>query len=228
VARVLVIEDDADLREVLRYNIAAAGHHVRAAGSGGEGLRLARDERPDLVLLDLMLPDMPGTDVCKRLKADPVTRAARVIIVSAKGEEIDRVVGFELGADDYVVKPFSVRELLLRMQVVIGRAGSPQPDSHVSFGALRIDREAYRVWVDGAEVALTALEYKLLVTLYDRQNRAQSRQQILTDVWGIEPDVESRTVDTHVKRLREKLGAAGRYVQTVRGVGYRFSGEPED
>ncbi len=224
----LVIEDDADLREVLRYNIAAAGHHVRAAGSGADGLRLARDERPDLVLLDLMLPDMPGTDVCKRLKADPVTRSTRVIIVSAKGEEIDRVVGFELGADDYVVKPFSVRELLLRMQVVIGRAGSAQPDSHVSFGALRIDREAYRVWVDGAEVALTALEYKLLVTLYDRQNRAQSRQQILTDVWGVEPDVESRTVDTHVKRLREKLGAAGRYVQTVRGVGYRFSGEPEE
>ena len=227
-ARVLVIEDDADLREILHYNLGAAGHQVRTAGTGREGLRLAREQSPDIVLLNLMLPDIHGTTVCKQLKSGALTSTARVIIVSAKGEEIDRVVGFELGADDYVVKPFSVRELVLRIQAVLGRTQTLTPATVVTFGSLRFDRDAHRVWVDGTEILLTALEFKLLVTLYDRQNRTQSRHQILADVWGIEPDVESRTVDTHVKRLREKLGSAGKYVQTVRGVGYRFSADPEE
>jgi two-component system, OmpR family, phosphate regulon response regulator PhoB len=226
-ASVLVIEDNPDIVEILRYNLGQAGHQVRVAVTGREGLRLARDEPPEIVLLDIMLPDLPGTSVCKQLKSDAVTRATKVIIVSAKGEEIDRVVGFELGADDYVVKPFSVRELLLRMQVVLGRGKTPEPPNLIVLGSLRIDRDAHRVWVDGSEIPLTAIELKLLVTLYDRQNRVQTRQQILTDVWGIDSDVELRTVDTHVKRLREKLGSAGRYLQTVRGVGYRFSAEPE-
>jgi two-component system phosphate regulon response regulator PhoB len=224
-ASVLVIEDNPDIVEILRYNLGQAGHEVRVAVTGRDGLRLAREERPDIVLLDLMLPDMPGTSVCKQLKSDAATSAVQVIIVSAKGEEIDRVVGFELGADDYVVKPFSVRELLLRMKAVLGRA---RVVGLITFGSLRVDRDAHRVWVDGNEIQLTAIEFKFLVTLYDRQNRAQSRYQILTDLWGIESDVESRTVDTHVKRLREKLGSAGRYIQTVRGVGYRFSAEPEE
>jgi two-component system, OmpR family, phosphate regulon response regulator PhoB len=227
-ASVLVIEDNSDIVEILRYNLGQAGHQVRVAATGREGLRLAREEPPDLVLLDLMLPDLPGTSVCKQLKSDAVTRATRVIIVSAKGEEIDRVVGFELGADDYVVKPFSMRELVLRIQAVLGRAKATEPASLIVFGALRVDRDAHRVWVDGQEIPLTALELKLLVTLYDLQNRVQSRQQILADVWGIESDIELRTVDTHMKRLREKLGSAGRYLQTVRGVGYRFSAEPEE
>jgi two-component system, OmpR family, phosphate regulon response regulator PhoB len=226
-ARVLVIEDSSDLREILRYNLREAGHEVSMASTGQEGLRLSREQHPDIVLLDLMLPDMPGTKVCSQLKADASTRAPAVIIVSARGEEIDRVVGFELGADDYVVKPFSVRELLLRMQVVLRRAQPSEPSAIIQCGSLRLDRDAHRVWVDGEEVLLTALELKLLVTLYDRQNRVQSRSQILSDVWGIESDIETRTVDTHVKRLREKLGSAGKYVQTVRGVGYRFSAEPE-
>jgi two-component system phosphate regulon response regulator PhoB len=227
-ASLLIIEDDSDIIEILRYNLRLAGHEVRVAVTGKEGLHLAREERPDIVLLDLMLPDMPGTIVCKQLKSDAATSTTLVIIVSAKGEEIDRVVGFELGADDYVVKPFSVRELLLRVQAVLGRVRTVEAPSLITFGSLRIDRDAHRVWVDGDEILLTAIELKLLITLYDRQNRVQSRHQILTDVWGVEPDVESRTVDTHVKRLREKLGSAGRYVQTVRGVGYRFSAEPEE
>jgi two-component system, OmpR family, phosphate regulon response regulator PhoB len=227
-ASVLVIEDNPDIVEILRYNLGQVGHQVRVAATGREGLRLAREEPPDLVLLDLMLPDLPGTSVCKQLKSDAVTRTTKVIIVSAKGEEIDRVVGFELGADDYVVKPFSMRELVLRIQAVLGRAKATEPASLIVFGALRVDRDAHRVWVDGQEIPLTALELKLLVTLYDVQNRVQSRQQILADVWGIESDIELRTVDTHMKRLREKLGSAGRYLQTVRGVGYRFSAEPEE
>jgi two-component system, OmpR family, phosphate regulon response regulator PhoB len=227
-ARILVIEDNPDLRQMLQYELGAAGHHVRVAATGGEGLRQARDEAPDIVLLDLLLPDMPGTNVCTHLKSDPVTRATRVIIVSAKGEEIDRVVGFELGAEDYVVKPFSVRELVLRIHVVMGRAQAPEPASPIAFGSLRLDRDACRAWVDDEEVPLTMIEFRLLVTLTDRRNRVQSRRQIVADVWGAELNIEARTVDTHVRRLRDKLGSAGRYIQTVRGVGYRFAADPEE
>ena len=175
-ARVLVIEDEADLQEILRYNLGQAGHEVRVAATAKEGLRVAREQRPDIILLDVMLPDMPGTNVCKTLKQDATTKGIHVVMVTAKGEEIDRVVGFELGADDYVVKPFSVRELILRMQAVMRRADVPHPSSMIVFGSLKLDRHAHRVWVLGEEIALTALEFKLLVTLYDRQNlRADER-----------------------------------------------------
>jgi two-component system phosphate regulon response regulator PhoB len=150
-------------------------------------------------------------------------------MLTAKGEEVDRVVGFELGADDYVVKPFSARELLLRIQAILRRAqAEPEARPLLEFGRLRVDREAHRVWVDGDEVELTALEFKLLVTLHDRRNRVQTRTVLLDDVWDIQADVTTRTVDTHVKRLRAKLGAAGDYVETVRGVGYRFVRSPEE
>lgn len=227
-ARVLVIEDEGDLAEVLRYNLAAAGFDVALAARGGDGLRQAAQVTPDLVLLDLMLPDVSGTDVCRALKADARTRHVPVIILTAKGEEIDRVVGFELGAEDYVVKPFSVRELTLRVQAVLRRTAARGADdaATIEFGALRIDRGAHRLWVDGREVELTALEFKLLTVLYERRNRVQTRAQLLDDVWGITADVTTRTVDTHVKRLREKLGRAGDYVETVRGVGYRFAEAP--
>jgi two-component system, OmpR family, phosphate regulon response regulator PhoB len=226
-ARILLIEDEADLREILEYNLTQGGHRVQSASTGAAGLRLAREAHPDVVLLDLMLPDLPGTDVCKTLKKDAATQDIPVVIVTAKGEEIDRVVGFELGADDYVVKPFSVRELLLRIQAVL-RRGEKSASSIAEFGVLKIDRDAHRVWVAGAEVVLTTLEFKLLVTLHDRQNRVQSRTTLLKDIWGIQADITTRTVDTHVKRLREKLGAAGRYVETVRAVGYRFAETPEE
>ena len=227
-ARILVIEDESDIQQVLEYNFREKGHKVFVAGSGEQGLELAREKRPDVILLDLMLPGMPGTEVCKALKADPATRKAQVVILTAKGEEIDRVVGFELGADDYVVKPFSVRELVLRVQAILRRSqGEERAASTFQFGRLRVDREAHRVWADDVELDLTALEFKLLVTLYDRRNRVQTRAALLSDVWGIDADITTRTVDTHVKRLREKLGGAGDYIETVRGVGYRFADTPE-
>jgi two-component system phosphate regulon response regulator PhoB len=225
-ARVLVIEDEADLRAVLDYNLTKEGHRVTLVSTGGEGLRLARELKPDLILLDLMLPDMPGTEVCRALKKDEGTRDFRVIMVTAKGEEIDRVVGFELGADDYVVKPFSVRELLLRVNAVLRRNDATPSADLVEFGELRVDPAAHRAWVGGAEIALTTLEFKLLLTLYQRKNRVQTRTVLLNDVWGIEADITTRTVDTHVKRLREKLKSVGRYIETVRGVGYRFTEQP--
>jgi two-component system phosphate regulon response regulator PhoB len=225
-----VVEDELDLQQVLAYNLKQAGHDIVVTKLGAEGLRFAREQRPDLVLLDLMLPDVPGTEVCKQLKESPATRGVPVMMLTAKGEEIDRVVGFELGADDYVVKPFSVRELLLRIQAILRRGKSEVRESEpsVEFGRLRIDRGAHRTWVDGVEIELTALEFKLLVTLYDRRNRVQTRTVLLDDVWGIQADITTRTVDTHVKRLREKLEGARDYVETVRGVGYRFVSAPEE
>jgi two-component system phosphate regulon response regulator PhoB len=231
-AHIIVIEDEADLQRLLEYNLKQAGYTVSVAGRGQEGLRLAQQLKPDLVLLDLMLPDVSGTEVCRTLKSQPETKAIPVVMVTARGEEIDRVVGFEIGADDYVVKPFSVRELLLRISAILRRQHSEPTTSEsaqfVDFGRLRIDRGAHRVWVDAQEVELTALEFRLLVTLYDRRNRVQTRTSLLDDVWGIQADITTRTVDTHVKRLREKLEAARDYVETVRGVGYRFVASPEE
>jgi two-component system phosphate regulon response regulator PhoB len=227
-ARILIVEDEADLQQVLEYNLRQAGHDVLVASRGVEGLRLAREHRPELVLLDLMLPDMQGTEICRTLKASPETRPISVMMVTAKGEEIDRVVGFELGADDYVVKPFSVRELLLRVGAVLRRAEHPSEDRAIEFGALKIDRAAHRVWVNGSEVDFTPLEFRLLVTLYERRNRVQTRASLLDDVWDVQAELTTRTVDTHVKRLREKLGPVRDYVETVRGVGYRFVGSPAE
>lgn len=237
-SRILIIEDELDLQEVLSYNFQKAGHDVESAVRGQEGLHLAETRPPDLVVLDLMLPDMPGTEVCRVLKKSPRTEHVPVLMLTAKSEEIDRVVGFELGAEDYVVKPFSVRELVLRVQALLKRAGgsataaSPgdakaEEGRVITFGRLRMDPDAHRTWVDDREVELTPIEFKLLLTLYDRRNRVQTREVLLGDVWNVPADVTTRTVDTHVKRLREKLGAAGRYIETVRGVGYRFAESPE-
>jgi two-component system phosphate regulon response regulator PhoB len=227
-ARILVIEDDPDIQTVLDFNLRNAGHAVTLAAQAGDGLRLVRETRPDLVLLDLMLPDMPGTEVCKAMRQDAALKNTCVLMLTAKGEEIDRVVGFAVGADDYVVKPFSVRELLMRVAALLRRAGPSTEDGpRLEFGVLSVDREAHRAWVGGELVELTALEFKLLITLHDRKNRVQTRARLLSDVWGIDAEITTRTVDTHVKRLREKLGVAGDYVQTVRGVGYRFAERPE-
>lgn len=226
-ATILVIEDEADIRQVLDYNLRSAGHEVVEAARGLDGLRLIREREPDLVLLDLMLPDMLGTEVCRAIKDNPATRALPVVMLTARGEEIDRVVGFEIGADDYITKPFSVRELVLRIRAVLRRREMPASDGpNIEFGNLRIDRAAHRVWVNAEEVELTALEFKLLVTLYERKNRVQSRAALLDEVWGIDTKISTRTVDAHVKRLREKMGDARDYVETVRGVGYRFADDP--
>jgi two-component system phosphate regulon response regulator PhoB len=228
-ARILVIEDEKDIQDVLAYNLTQAGHKVQIASRGEEGLRIARERKPDVILLDLMLPDVAGTEVCKQLRAQPSMKDVKIMMLTAKGEEIDRVVGFELGADDYIVKPFSVRELVLRIQAVLRRAsGEEQQQPLLEFGVLKVDREAHRAWVDGREVELTALEFKLLVMLHDRRNRVQTREALLQDVWAIDADITTRTVDTHVKRLREKLGPAGEYIETVRGVGYRFADSPSE
>jgi two-component system, OmpR family, phosphate regulon response regulator PhoB len=226
-ARILVIEDELDLQKVLAFNLRQVGHEVLLAAGGREGVTLASERLPDLVLLDLMLPDISGTEVCRTLKRENKTNQIPVIILTAKGEEVDRIVGFELGAEDYVVKPFSVRELLLRIDAVLRRSRTNATSAAtVKFGRLRIDREAHRAFVDNLEIELTAIEFKLLLMLHDRQNRVQSRASLLDDVWGVDANVTTRTVDTHVKRLREKMGPAGEYIETVRGVGYRFADVP--
>jgi two-component system, OmpR family, phosphate regulon response regulator PhoB len=230
---VLVIEDEIDLAVTVEYNLRSEGFQVKLAHSGRDGLNSAMaDPLPDLIVLDLMLPDLSGTEICRRLREHERTREIPVIMCTAKGEEIDRVVGFEVGADDYVVKPFSVRELVLRIRALLRRgqrAPVPEGDSSpIRFGRLRIDREAHRAWVDDVEVGLTALEFRLLHAFVTRRGRVQTRDTLLSDVWGIEADVTTRTVDTHVKRLREKLGEAGAYIETLRGVGYRFKGQPEE
>ncbi len=221
---VLLCDDERDLLSVLDFNLRAAGFETILATRGEEALLALKRRLPDLVLLDLMLPDVPGTEVCRRIKADPRTRHVPVVMLTAKGEEVDRVVGFELGADDYVTKPFSVRELVLRLKAVARRAGggrgTERPREQV--GPIRVDVDAHRAFVDGQTMDLTPLEFRLLTTFMSRLGRVQSREQLLEDVWEMSPDVETRTVDTHVKRLREKLGAGRELLETVRGIGYRM------
>ncbi len=221
------MEDEADLRKVLEFNLRHAGHEVLAMGNGAEGLRQAAEKEPALILLDLMLPDLGGQEVLRLLKRDERTSEIPVLLLTARGEETDRVVGFELGAEDYVVKPFSVRELLLRIEVILRRAGGARGAVPIAFGRLRVVPDAHRVFVDDVEIELTAIEFRLLHTLMARKNRVQNRSALLDSVWGIEADITTRTVDTHVKRLREKLGPAGAYIETVRGVGYRFADAPD-
>lgn len=227
--KILVIEDEADLQKILQFHLKKAGFDVTGARDGEEGLTFARKRKPDLVLLDLMLPDRPGTEVLRELRSSPETRGVPVLVLTAKGEEVDRVVGFELGADDYVVKPVSMRELVLRVRAILRRGHEDAGPAEIAqFGILKVERASHRTLVAGQEIPLTALEFRLLTTLLDRRDRVQSRERLLDDVWGIEAEITTRTVDTHVKRLRHKLGAAGKYVETVRGVGYRFRAKPDD
>ena len=224
---ILIVDDEEDLVNTLEYNLQREHYQTRRALDGRAALQQAALEPvPDLVLLDLMLPDMSGIEVCRRFRMDDRTRRMAVVMLTAKTDEIDRVVGFEVGADDYVTKPFSVRELLLRVRAVLRRV---QPDptdaAEMVFGPVRVDSEGYRVWVEDTEIHLTPLELRLLVTLLSRRGRVQSRERLLEDVWDMRGDVATRTVDTHVRRLREKLGPAGELVETIRGVGYRFCAE---
>ncbi len=232
-ALVLVVEDEEDLASTLEFNLKREGHATRVAGTGEAALRAAgEDPVPDVILLDLMLPDASGTEICRKLKQEARTRHVPIIMLTAKGEEIDRVIGLEVGADDYVVKPFSVRELMLRVRAVLRRTQSSEPaalpQGERRFADLRVDPDAHRVWVGAFEVTLTALEFKLLTTLLDRKGRVQSREQLLEEVWQMPSELTTRTVDTHVKRLRQKLGHAGDYIETVRGVGYRFLDRPRE
>jgi phosphate regulon transcriptional regulator PhoB len=219
---ILVVDDERDILELVRFHLTQAGFRVHTATDGRQALEVARRNPPDLIILDLMLPVMGGTEVARELRQGEKTRAIPILMLTARGEEVDRVVGFELGADDYVVKPFSPRELILRVQAILRRETSLEEDRPLSFPPLTIDSVAHSVRLSGRELNLTSTEFKLLHRLAKRPGRAFSRDQLLSDVWGYTEDVESRTVDTHVKRLRAKLGRIGEWIQTVRGLGYRF------
>jgi two-component system phosphate regulon response regulator PhoB len=222
--RVLVVDDEPDLLELVRFHLAQAGFEVEIARDGRQGLESIRRRRPDLVVLDWMLPDLSGTEVCRQVRSDPQLRDLPILLLTAKAEEVDRVVGFELGADDYVTKPFSPRELALRVQAILRRTSAEQVASDVlERGSIALDTERHRCSVDHVEVILTAKEFRLLQTLMSRPGRVLSRQRLLDEVWGSDITVTERTIDTHLKRLREKLGAAGDLIETVRGVGYRFA-----
>ncbi|MDP1821834.1 MAG: response regulator transcription factor [Archangium sp.] len=223
-SRILVIEDEQDLGTLLEYNLRADGHEAEVVRSGAAGVSRARSWKPDLILLDLMLPDIAGGEVARLLR-EGEPRRTPIIMVTARGEESDRVKGLELGADDYVVKPFSVKELLLRVKAVL-RRHSDEPrgeQKKLAKGAIQLDVDRHEVRVSDKPVVLTALEFRLLKTFLERPGRVQTRETLLSDVWGIDADITTRTVDTHIKRLREKLGPAGDVIETIRGVGYKLT-----
>ena len=225
-SHVLVIEDEPDIRKTIDYNLSKESFKVTQASSIEEGEKALAANKIDVIILDLMLPDGSGLTLCRDIKSEPNTKHIPVIILTAKTEEVDRVVGFELGADDYVTKPFSVRELILRVKAILKRGVSTEKntdDIEDSFGELTINYEEHQAYINGQEISLTALEFKLLKHLINRKGRVQTRDQLLEDVWGYSSNVTTRTVDTHIKRLREKLGSVGDHIQTIRGVGYRFS-----
>jgi two-component system phosphate regulon response regulator PhoB len=220
---ILIIEDERDVVDLLALHLRKSGKFaVSTANDGASGLDKARNERPAFIILDLMLPKMPGLEVCKVLKTDPATRHIPIMMLTAKAEEIDRIVGLEFGADDYVTKPFSPREVVLRVKAILRRGEARQDDERLTAGAITIDPARHNVSVEGKRVNLTSIEFKLLCTLIQRRGRVQARDRLLNDVWGYESVIDTRTVDTHVRRLREKLGKAGAAVETVRGFGYRL------
>jgi DNA-binding response OmpR family regulator len=222
-AKILVVDDEPDLVELIDTNLTAAGFEVLMASNGPEALRLARGHPPQLILLDVMLPELDGLEVCKILRQDTSTRSIPILMLTARATEIDRVLGLELGADDYVTKPFSMRELVLRVKKLLNRQ-PPKPGAaeHFQFGGLHIDKARHRATVNGRVLDLTLTEFKLAAILAERRGRVQSREQLLRDVWGYDNMIDTRTVDTHMRRLRAKLGPVAKLLDTVRGVGYRF------
>jgi two-component system phosphate regulon response regulator PhoB len=222
--RILVVDDEPDITALVAYHLARAGYRVSTAANGTEAPKLARTERPDLIILDLMLPGASGYDVLAELRRLDETRDVGVILLTARREEVDRIRGLTLGADDYLTKPFSPAELSLRVAALLRRLAAPAVTggSTITAGPLSVDRSAHRASLHGVDLPLTATEYKLLVTLLERRGRVQSRPQLLETVWEAQPDIQTRTVDMHVQRLRSKLGEQGRMIETVRGFGYRF------
>ena len=222
--RILVVDDEPDITALVAYHLAKAGYRVSTAANGPDALKAAREERPDIVILDVMLPGISGYDVLDELRRREETKEVGVILLTARREEPDRIRGLTLGADDYLTKPFSPHELALRVSALLRRLGAPAvaAGSTVTAGPITIDRSAHKVSVGGTELVLTATEYKLLITLVERRGRVQSRPQLLETVWEAQPDIQTRTVDMHVQRLRTKLGEAGDLIETVRGFGYRF------
>lgn len=224
---VLIIEDEKDLAQLVSYNLEQAGFRSKVEYNGADGYERAQRETPDLILLDLMLPKMNGFEVCRLLRSNPKTKSIPVIMLTAKGEEIDRVVGFEMGADDYIVKPFSPRELVLRVKAILKRSKASEEETGavLEYEGISLDSSQHRVSIHKKEVILTATEFKLLEYILKSQGRVLTRDILLDKVWGYDVAVTTRTIDTHVKRLREKLGKSGDVIETVRGVGYRLKQE---
>ena len=224
--RILVVDDEPDITALVAYHLAKAGFRVSTAANGPDALKAAREEKPDIVILDLMLPGISGYDILAELRKREETKEVGVVLLTARREETDRIRGLTLGADDYLTKPFSPQELSLRVRALLRRLGAPpvSAGSTLVAGPVTIDRSAHRASVAGEELSLTATEYKLLLTLVERRGRVQTRPQLLETVWEAQPDIQTRTVDMHVQRLRTKLGDAGKLIETVRGFGYRFRG----
>lgn len=224
--KILVVDDEPDALEVLGFKLKEAGYTPIFAKDGTRAIAAARDERPALIVLDLMLPEVDGLEVCKILRRDAATAMIPILMLTAKASEMDRVLGLELGADDYVTKPFSPRELVLRIKKLLARVkAADEPVAQMRFAELEIDVPRHQVKISGEEVVLTATEFKLLELLARRRGRVQTRERLLQDVWGYENPIDSRTVDTHMRRLREKMGETARFLETIRGVGYRFVAE---
>jgi DNA-binding response OmpR family regulator len=224
-ATILIVDDEADVVDLLRYKLHGAGYDVLVSADGLEALAIARDRRPDLIVLDLMLPEMSGEEVCRRLKAEPDTAAIPVLMLTAKAQPAERVAGLEIGADDYITKPFSPRELVLRVNAVLRRVqGAAKRSDRVEIGDFCIDRGSFEITLHGRKLDLTTTEFKLLNLLLERRGRTQSRERLLYDVWGYTSAMDTRTVDTHIRRLRDKLGEDASRIETIRGEGYRFVG----
>ncbi len=221
--KILVVDDEPDILELVETNLKLAGFEVRSVACGADAMRLAREMSPALIVLDVMLPEMDGLEVCKALRRDPETVGIPIVMLTARASEMDRVVGLELGADDYITKPFSPRELILRIKNLLKRRGpESQAAREIQFCGLTIDLPRHVATFKGKPLDLTVTEFKLVALLAERKGRVQSREQLLKDVWGYNTHIDTRTVDTHMRRLRDKLGGAARYLNTVRGVGYRF------
>ena len=222
-SKILVVDDEPEAVELVEFNLKQAGYTVTTAADGAEALKKARSQSPDLIVLDVMLPEMDGFEICKTLRLDPATARLPILMLTAKAAEIDRVLGLELGAEDYLTKPFSPRELLLRIKKILARGQiEERPSDQMRFGDLLIDLPRHLATWKSKPIELTATEFKLLTILAQRAGRVQSRDQLLRDVWEYDSLIDTRTVDTHMRRLREKLGPASKHLDTVRGVGYRF------
>ncbi len=238
---VLIVDDEEDVLRILDYNLKQEGYQTRCAANGQEALDLARKQPiPDIILLDLMLPDLSGMEVCRRIRDEDPTRHVPVVMLTAKGEEVDRVMGFQAGADDYVVKPFFIRELIMRIAAVLRRANdtretdetsAPEEENNIlrkiEFGRLRIDPAAHQAWVDEQTISLTPVEFRLLMRLVSNRGQVQTREMLLSHVWNLQSGIQPRTVNVHINRLREKLGSAGNYIETLHGMGYRFLAVPD-
>jgi two-component system phosphate regulon response regulator PhoB len=227
--KILIVEDEKNIAKLIRYNLEKAEYNCYSVQSGEDAIPILKKHSIDLILLDIMLPGIDGFEVCRRIKQEESLKNIPIVILTAKGEEVDRIVGLELGADDYIVKPFSPRELILRIKAILkrGKAETAKKDI-ITIGDLSVNISKHKVTVKNRDIELTRMEFKLLVTLMERRGRLQDRDKLLNDVWNIDSMISTRTIDTHIKKLREKLGRAGGMIETVRGMGYRFKEDDED